>query len=284
MIDDVKGECMSKKIVVAVFFVLALVFCYQLERNIYKTKTYSFYKELKSKIPNDNQEEIESKEILQQEVFKENQIVQNDKKIAYLTFDDGPSKITPEVLKVLEEKKVNATFFLIGNQITEETIPILKQSVEDGNCIGVHTYCHEKETIYCSVECFLADFDQAYNAIKTNLGVEPKIFRFPWGSANGYLSQIGEEVISTLEAKGFTYFDWNVSAEDSVGSPSSSSIMSNIKKDYGKYNQPVILMHDSCINSVTAQTLPQVIDELKAAGYEFDTLDHMQTPCQYPRD
>lgn len=273
---------MSKKIVIAVFFLFALVICYGVEQRVYQTNTYSFYKNMQMELP--EIADADSNNVLEQEVYEENQNAKKQEKIAYLTFDDGPSKVTEDVLDVLRDKQVNATFFLIGNQITEETIPILKQSIADGNCIGIHTYCHKKDSIYCSAESYLEDFEQAYTAIKENLGVEPKIFRFPWGSANGFLCSIGEEVISALEAKGFTYYDWNVSAEDSVGSPTSYSIMSNIQKDYKKYKKPVVLMHDSSINMLTAQTLPQIIDELKAAGYAFDTLDHMEIPYQYPRD
>lgn len=275
---------MSKKIVVAVFFVLALFICYGVEQRVYQTRTYSFYKNLGMELPEGESAEADSREILQQEALDENVNAEKEKKVAYLTFDDGPSEVTKEVLKVLEEKKVNATFFLIGNQITEETIPMLKQSIADGNCIGIHTYCHKCKTIYCNADAFIEDFEQAYTTIKEKLGVETKIFRFPWGSANQFLCNFEDEVITKLEAKGFTYFDWNVSAEDSIGTPTSNSIISNIRKDYKKYNKPVILMHDSSINSLTAKMLPQVIDELKAAGYTFDTLDHMETPYQYPRD
>lgn len=277
-----EGGCMSKKIVVAVFFLIALIICYKVEQNIYQNKTYSFYKNQEfNKTPS---KETNSLDILEEEAVTENILVDEKKKVAYLTFDDGPSQVTKEVLKVLEEKKVNATFFLIGNQINEETIPILKQSIEDGNCIGIHTFCHECKTIYCSAEAYLNDFNQAYETIKDTVGVETKIFRFPWGSANRFLGPIEEEVIQKLEGEGFTYFDWNVSAEDSVGSPTSYSIMSNIRKDYKKHNKAVILMHDSASNKLSAKMLPQVIDELQKAGYTFDTLDHMKSPYQYPRD
>lgn len=276
-----EGECMSKKIVVAVFFVLALLVCYRVEQNIYENKAFSYFEKLRM----DTQKgDPESKETLQGEALSENLTAEQNQKIAYLTFDDGPSKVTEDVLSVLEEKNVNATFFLIGNQINDETIPILKRSVKDGNCLGIHTYCHECKVIYCSADSYLKDFDEAYEAIKDNVGVEPKIFRFPWGSANGFLRNIGDEVIANLEKRGFNYYDWNVSAEDSVGSPSSWSIMNNIHKDYKKYKKPIILMHDSPRNSLSAKLLPQIIDELKAAGYTFDTLDHMASPYQWPRD
>ncbi|SET37351.1 polysaccharide deacetylase family protein [[Clostridium] polysaccharolyticum] len=273
---------MSKKLVVAVFFVLALFICYRVEQKVYETKTYSYYKKLDAQ--NGGITEVGSEQVLEKEAASENLIVNQKKKVAYLTFDDGPSEITKDVLKILEEKGVNATFFLIGNQITEDTIPIVKQSIKDGNCIGIHTYCHECKVIYRSTDAYLEDFKKAYDTIKEKLQIEPKIFRFPWGSANKFLADIEEEVIQKLESEGFEYFDWNVSAEDSVGRPSSYTIMNNIRRDYKKYNKPVILMHDSSINKLSAQTLPQVIEELKQAGYTFDTLDHMDTPYQYPRD
>lgn len=277
-----EGECMSKKIVVAVFFLLALTICYNVEQRVYKTNTYQYYKQME--LPGEQGEDAQAVTTLENDALAENLTAEQEKKVAYLTFDDGPSEITKEVLKVLEEKKVNATFFLIGNQVTEETIPILKQSLKDGNCIGIHTYCHECKVIYCDEASYLNDFTQAYNVIKDSLGIKPKIFRFPWGSANKFLCNIEKNVITNLESKGFTYFDWNVSAEDSVGTQTSYSIMKNIRKDYKKYNKPVILMHDSSINKLSAQVLPQVIDELKQAGYSFDTLDHMTKPYQYPRD
>lgn len=273
---------MSKKIVVAVFFLFALMICYQVEQRIYESNTYSNFKQLER--PGEESKEVQSRKLLENEAIAENLKMEQNKKVAYLTFDDGPSEVTKEILKVLKEKKVNATFFLIGNQINDETVPILKQSIKDGNCIGIHTYCHECKVIYCNVDSYLKDFQQAYDVIKEKLGIEPKLFRFPWGSANRFLSCMEEEVITKLEAKGFTYFDWNISAEDSVGNPTSYSIMKNIRKDYKKYNKPVLLMHDSSVNKITAQMLPQIIDELKQAGYSFDTLEHMDTPYQYPRD
>jgi len=85
-----------------------------------------------------------------------------------------------------------------------------------------------------------------------------------------------------MERRGFTYYDWNVSADDSIGTPTSYSIKKNIAKDLEKHNYPVILMHDSVINDLTAKTLPQIIDMIKDKGYEFDTLDHRK-PCQFKR-
>ena len=86
-----------------------------------------------------------------------------------------------------------------------------------------------------------------------------------------------------ISKEGYEYYDWNVSAEDSVGKPTKESILKNIKKDFGKYNEPVILMHDSVVNKATVEALPEVIAMIKEAGYTFGTLDEREEVCHYSR-
>jgi len=210
------------------------------------------------------------------------QQMEGDRKIAYLTFDDGPSENTDEVLEVLKEKGVKATFFIVGSSITESGEVYLKEMVEQGHTIGIHTYSHLCNEIYCSIERFLNDFDTVYQQIYDITGEKVNIFRFPWGSNNGYSKSFKGALFDEMERRGFTYYDWNVSADDSIGTPTSYSIKKNIAKDLEKHNYPVILMHDSVINDLTAKTLPQIIDMIKDKGYEFDTLDHRK-PCQFKR-
>lgn len=280
----------KSNIIIAAFCIVAIGMCYLWEQKVYEKQTYAYYKRTQSAQETSNQVAQMQKQSLQREevkqVVKENETYkeQEKKKIAYLTFDDGPSEITKEVLEVLRKYNINATFFLIGNQITEDTIPILEELIADGNKIGIHTYTHKGDTIYCSVEAYIEDFMEADKKIKETLGIESKIFRFPWGSANCYLSNLGNDVIKQLEQKGYTYYDWNVSAEDSVGTPSEYSIFHNIEKDFKRFTEPVILMHDSAINKLSAKMLPKIIETIRDAGYQFSTLDKMEQPYQYPRD
>ena len=88
-------------------------------------------------------------------------------------------------------------------------------------------------------------------------------------------------MIKELKDSGLQYQDWNVSAEDSVGNPTVSSILTNIRKDYDKYNEPVILMHDSGCNNKTLEALKTIIQELKNDGYEFGTLSGRISPCHF---
>ncbi len=202
------------------------------------------------------------------------------KKTAYLTFDDGPSGQTAIVLDILKEEGIHATFFLIGEQITKEREEIVKRIVEEGHTIGLHTYCHDYNVIYRSVDDFLADYEKLYKRIYEVTGMKPTIFRFPGGSTNRYAKAVVGTIKTEMKRRGFQFYDWNVSAEDMVGTPTRYSIRSNIFKDVFRYDEPVILMHDSAANQLTVSMLKDIIGEIRKSGYDFDTLDHREC-CQF---
>ncbi len=203
-----------------------------------------------------------------------------ERKIAYLSFDDGPSRITKEILKILEEEEIQATFFVLGSTLTEEGEECLQMMVEQGHEIGIHTYSHNYKKIYASVEAYLDDFYTVYQHVYDITGVQPRIFRFPWGSINSYNKSIKDQLITEMERRGFTYYDWNVSAEDSLGNPTEYKVWKNVMKDVEKYKYPIILMHDSSMNRVTANSLEKVIKSIREKGYDFDTLSHRE-PYQF---
>ena len=202
-------------------------------------------------------------------------------KVAYITFDDGPSLITYEILDILRENDVRATFFLVGSKINDETKPLIEQMIADGHQIGVHTFSHDASCIYCSADAYYEDVINTASVINKYVGINPDIYRFPWGSNNAYIMPYREEVISRLRDKGLEYCDWNVSGEDSVGKPTASQIISNINANYVKYNQPVILLHDSASNEQTAKALPEIIRMYKEAGYGFATVEERYRICQW---
>ncbi|MFA9462904.1 MAG: polysaccharide deacetylase family protein [Velocimicrobium sp.] len=205
----------------------------------------------------------------------------NVKKVAYLTFDDGPSMMTEVVLDTLKAERVTATFFIIGKQVTEDKVPVLKRMVEEGNLIGIHTYTHNYKEIYASADAYVDDAKRTAERIYEVTQIAPIYYRFPWGSANCYVSPICDDIINQMDKMGYVYYDWNVSADDSIGNPAKQKILANIRKDYRRYNEPVILLHDSSINENTVEILPEIIHELKEAGYEFSTVDKRSKPCQY---
>lgn len=203
--------------------------------------------------------------------------VPEEKKVAYLTFDDGPSENTKKILETLKEKKVTATFFLIGNRLTKENEEIVRTQIAQGNAVGVHTYCHEKNQLYCNAEGFFEDFMRASDAICKVTGEKPVLHRFPWGSNNGYVSSYVDELHEKLQKMGVKSFDWNVSGEDSIGGTvAQETIFHNVKKDLLKYQKPIILLHDSETMNNTAAVLGRVIDYIREQGYEFDTLEQRE--------
>ena len=184
-------------------------------------------------------------------------------------------------LKILREEEACATFFLIGQQIEGEMVDVVKQAIEEGNEVGMHTYCHEAEKIYASSDAYCMDLEKTKLCMEEKLKIKPKIFRFPWGSKNSYVKWYKNDVIERMKEAGIDYVDWNVSGEDSVGCPTPDSILRNIRKDYKKYNNPVILLHDSATCKSTLYALRGVIRELKADGYSFATMSQRETPCHF---
>ena len=119
------------------------------------------------------------------------------------------------------------------------------------------------------------------NILKKQFGYDAGLVRFPWGSANTYISSYRDNIIQRFKNIGLEYADWNVSAEDSVGNPTQTSIMQNIRKDYVRYDEPVILMHDSGANKMTLSVLNNIILELKEKGYGFDVLSKRSKCCHF---
>lgn len=208
--------------------------------------------------------------------------VEEDQKICYLSFDDGPSDNTLMVLDILKEYDIKAIFFVIGEEImlNERNQEILKEVADQGHMIALHTYCHDYRTIYSSVDAFLSDYEKVFSIIEEITGQRPFIYRFPGGSYNSSAKWIRRDIISEMERRGFVYYDWNVSGEDSVGTPTSYSILRNIKKDLTRYHLPVVLLHDGQTNKVTAKSLVKIIETIKENGYTFGRLDE-RTPCQF---
>ena len=200
----------------------------------------------------------------------------------YLTFDDGPSDVTDTVLDVLAQKNVKGTFFVVGNSLgSAENQARLTRMAAEGHTIGIHTQCHEYNTIYASVEAYLEDFYTAWSKVRDLTGVEPAIFRFPGGSINSYNRGIYQDIISEMTRRGFVYYDWNVSSGDAAGSNVAVSTILTGATDTKKYNRVIVLMHDSGSKRTTAQALPSIIDALIAKGYSLQPLNNTVKPVVF---
>lgn len=204
---------------------------------------------------------------------KEIVIEDKNKRVVYLTFDDGPSKNTYKVLEILDKYDVKATFFVIGANITQEYEALIKDMEQRGHIIGIHTFSHKYNYIYSNVNSYIEDFNKAYFQLERIMETPPAIYRFPGGSCNCYVGGLKKEIVERLKARGFSYFDWTISGEDSVGKPTVEGIIKNVLKDIDDFENPIVLLHDSSINENTVDALESIILGIKERGYEFGVLD-----------
>lgn len=211
-------------------------------------------------------DELES--LLSQSGIKEP--LKEDEKIVFLTFDDGPSDLTPEFLKVLEENNIKATFFVTYQPEHED---IYKQIADKGNSIQIHTATHDYNAIYSSVNAYVDDFNQINDYVKKLTGKIPKYFRFPGGSTNSYGKSIVREIARTMKDRGLDFVDWNVSVGDGSASATRDSIIQKITAESEGKNHIVMLAHDSGTKTETLAALPQIIEYYRNNGYDFRTID-----------
>lgn len=186
-------------------------------------------------------------------------------KVAYLTFDDGPSRsVTPTILDILRKENVKATFFVIGKSI-EKCPDLLIREKEEGHAIGNHTYSHDYNYLYSNTNNFMEDLAKNDRLIKSIIGTyNDKLIRFPAGS-------FGREVfVQAVVKEGYNYIDWNCLNGDAEGGRKTVDQLINKVKDTIKGQKAlIILMHDAAYKESTAKALPVIIEYLKSQGYSF---------------
>lgn len=200
-------------------------------------------------------------------------------KTIYLTFDDGPSARTPEVLQILADNGVKATFFVKNGGKYNR---YMQDIVAQGHTIALHTYSHDYASIYSSDEAYLNDLQQISDLVYDQTGVRTKIMRFPGGASNTksrkYCSGIMTRMTQKVTEMGYQYYDWNLSSGDaSGGTVPASTIINNCRK-VPRNNTVIVLMHDAGDKRTTVEALPEVIAYYKAAGCNFAAIDANTPP------
>lgn len=193
-------------------------------------------------------------------------------KIAYLTFDDGPNKnITPDVLDILKEQEVKATFFVIGKYV-EEYPEIVKREYEEGHYIANHGYSHNNNELYKSEQDFIEEVKKTDNAIGKAIGHEnycSYVFRFPNGFIAKQNKREKQKAAKLLEQMNYSYVDWNCLNHDSMKKYNNMQLLENLKKSSKNKGTLVILMHDTKDVSNSSLVLKDSIQYLKSQGYTF---------------
>ncbi len=201
-----------------------------------------------------------------------NTLTSGKEKVAYLTFDDGPTtSVTPKILEILKEENIKASFFVIGKCV-EAHPEIVKQAYDEGHYIANHGYSHNNDILYKSSESFINEITKTDLAIGKAISIEnycSHIFRFPNGFMAPLYKKEKEKMASLLPNINYTYIDWNCLNNDSVKKCSNTELLNNLKESSKNKNTLVVLMHDTKDVNDSSLVLKDSISYLKSQGYEF---------------
>ncbi len=182
----------------------------------------------------------------------------------YLTFDDGPSKYTDDILDILDRYGVKATFFVVGKE-TDSAKEAMQEIVDRGHTLGMHSYSHKYSEIYGSVEDFAEDYAKIRDYLYEVTGVESTVYRFPGGSSNTVSDIDMREFADYLDSQGVRFFDWNISSGDGGKKLLSvETLVENSTGDIERFETSVILMHDAASKPTTVEALPIIIENILA--------------------
>lgn len=197
----------------------------------------------------------------------------SDVKKVFLTFDDGPSKtVSTQILDILKEQNIKATFFLLGSRV--ELYPdIVKREYDEGHFLASHGYSHVYSQIYASPQSVLDEYNKSVESIRNAIGDQeynPHLFRFPGGYSGGKYANIKKEADEILKQNDIAHIDWNALTGDSAGNKTTGQFIAELDKTVSKYNSIVVLMHDAGGKKATVEALPNIISYFRDRGFEFD--------------
>ncbi|OPJ59285.1 polysaccharide deacetylase family protein [Clostridium oryzae] len=214
-----------------------------------------------------------------QDYLSKNIKIKNNRKIAFLTFDDGPSTtVTPRVLNTLKKNNVKATFFIIGKQVQESqrTQKLLRDIYNQGHAIGNHTYTHDYSRLYpnqvVNPRVFMKEIERTNIVLGKTLGKNfaTRVIRLPGG--HGSWKGTGK-LDKQFANKDYKYIDWNSLVGDAErGRRTKQQLIYRYKQTFRGQKKLILLMHDTYGKESTAQALQYIITDLKKKGYKFMVL------------
>jgi len=193
-------------------------------------------------------------------------------KLAYLTFDDGPSAtITPQILDILKNEGVPATFFVVGARV--DMYPnLVKRAYEEGHYIANHSYSHTYSEIYRSPDTIFQEYVDCENSVRNALGIPDYnmyLFRYPGGSAGGRYADVKTEAKALLNSYAVTFTNWNCMTGDAEGKNTVEDQLAELQHTMEGDDAIIVLMHDASDKQVTVDALPSIIAYLREQGYTF---------------
>ncbi|WP_157893095.1 polysaccharide deacetylase family protein [Herbinix luporum] len=218
----------------------------------------------------DNKDKKDKEDISKEE--KESEANFKNKKV-YLTFDDGPTYNTDKILDILAEYNVKATFFVIGStdEVDKERY---RRIVNEGHTLGMHSYSHDYNKIYNSLEDFDKDFTKLMKLLYDTTGYTPTIYRFPGGSLNHVSKSDMKIFIKYLIEKEMNYYDWNVVNGDAEGVDyTEEEMIDKVLEGVASKKTSIVLMHDGHGKEKTVASLPKLLEALISRGAEILPMD-----------
>ena len=199
--------------------------------------------------------------------------------VIYLTFDDGPSAYTSQILNTLAKYNIKATFFVTMSGSDDAIL----REFNEGHTVALHTATHNYKQMYASVDAYFEDLNRVSDRVKRITGVESKFIRFPGGTSN-HVAKVGmRTLVNEVTARGYQYFDWNVSVEDAGGCAYESDKQGCVINNFKTYLKPnrsnIVLMHD--IKSYTAAGLETMIQYAISKNFTFKAIDASTTPVHF---
>jgi peptidoglycan/xylan/chitin deacetylase (PgdA/CDA1 family) len=190
-----------------------------------------------------------------------------EQKTIYLTFDDGPGPYTGKLLNILDKYQIKATFFVMDTGEYD----LMKQIVERGHSIGIHTMTHNYREVYASPDAFFKDLYGMQDLIYEHTGVKTTLMRFPGGSSNEISIGICPGIMSTLteavQDAGFQFFDWNVLSGDAGDTTKTREVYNYVVNAASQLDVAVVLQHD--IHSYSVAAVEDIILWGLENGYQF---------------
>ena len=194
-----------------------------------------------------------------------------EEKTIYLTFDDGPGPYTMMLLDILDQYGIKATFFVVDSDYRD----VMKEIVNRGHSIGIHSVTHDYGAVYASPEAYFADLYQMQQIIYDTTGVMTTLVRFPGGGSNLVSKNTCPGLMSILtwavRDAGFQYFDWNVDSLDAGGATRTVQVQDNVIQGLLEVGTGMVLQHD--IHQFSVKAVEAIILWGLENGYAFCAIE-----------
>lgn len=198
-----------------------------------------------------------------------------ERKVVYLTIDDGPSLYTKDLIAILDQFEIPATHFLIGNNIKKYP-DMAKEYVNRGDYIGMHSMSHDYNRLYKKGK-IVEEVMETQQLIKEQVNILPTLFRCPYGSSPGLNKKLRDQAAHA----GLKMWDWTIDSKDWKLQENPSKIKGEILKQLNG-SEEIILIHEK---KGTIEALPGIIKSIKEAGYEFERYEESKHfPANFHKD